>query len=79
MHGISESSARMSEIIAVIEAIAFQTNIPVLNAAVEAARGGEQGRGCPSSPGGRCRSPGSSIDLSTGRGRRLAPARELVD
>lgn len=45
MHGISESSSRMAEIISVIEGIAFQTNILALNAAVEAARAGEQGRG----------------------------------
>ena len=45
MHGISESSARVAEIISVIEGIAFQTNILALNAAVEAARAGEQGRG----------------------------------
>ena len=45
MHGISNSSARVAEIISVIEGIAFQTNILALNAAVEAARAGEQGRG----------------------------------
>jgi len=45
MHGISGSSTKMSEIISVIEGIAFQTNILALNAAVEAARAGEQGRG----------------------------------
>jgi methyl-accepting chemotaxis protein len=45
MHGISESSAKVAEIISVIEGIAFQTNILALNAAVEAARAGEQGRG----------------------------------
>ncbi|WP_420992005.1 methyl-accepting chemotaxis protein [Cupriavidus sp. 30B13] len=45
MGTISESSARIGEIIAVIEGIAFQTNILALNAAVEAARAGEQGRG----------------------------------
>lgn len=45
MHGISESSRRVADIIGVIDAIAFQTNILALNAAVEAARAGEQGRG----------------------------------
>jgi aerotaxis receptor len=42
---ISASSGKMADIIAVIEGIAFQTNILALNAAVEAARAGEQGRG----------------------------------
>ena len=45
MSAITESSARIEEIISVIDSIAFQTNILALNAAVEAARAGEQGRG----------------------------------
>ena len=45
MQTISESSARVTDIIAVIEGIAFQTNILALNASVEAARAGDQGRG----------------------------------
>ena len=45
MQGISDSSRRIGDIIAVIDGIAFQTNILALNAAVEAARAGEQGRG----------------------------------
>jgi len=45
MQGISESSQRIADIIAVIDGIAFQTNILALNASVEAARAGEQGRG----------------------------------
>ena len=42
---INDSSRKIVDIIAVIDGIAFQTNILALNAAVEAARAGEQGRG----------------------------------
>ncbi|HTD03105.1 methyl-accepting chemotaxis protein [Undibacterium sp.] len=45
MGSINQSSKRVTDIIGVIDGIAFQTNILALNAAVEAARAGEQGRG----------------------------------
>ncbi|MCK4864698.1 MAG: HAMP domain-containing protein [Gammaproteobacteria bacterium] len=45
MSAITESSKKISDIIGVIDEIAFQTNLLALNAAVEAARAGEQGRG----------------------------------
>jgi methyl-accepting chemotaxis protein len=45
MNDIQHSSRKITEIIGVIDGIAFQTNILALNAAVEAARAGDQGRG----------------------------------
>jgi len=45
MSSIHQASAKIADIIGVIDSIAFQTNILALNAAVEAARAGEQGRG----------------------------------
>jgi len=45
MHKIDESSSKITNIITVIDEIAFQTNLLALNASVEAARAGEHGRG----------------------------------
>ncbi|MGY3266295.1 methyl-accepting chemotaxis protein [Lysobacter sp. HA35] len=45
MQRIRESSSRVMDVLAVIDGIAFQTNILALNAAVEAARAGDRGRG----------------------------------
>jgi methyl-accepting chemotaxis protein-2 (aspartate sensor receptor) len=45
IHNISSSADKMSDIINLIDSIAFQTNILALNAAVEAARAGEHGKG----------------------------------
>ncbi len=45
MHGIEQSSGKISQFIGLIDAIAFQTNLLALNAGVEAARAGEAGRG----------------------------------
>jgi len=45
MHEIADGSLRITEIVSLIESIAFQTNLLALNAAIEAARAGTQGRG----------------------------------
>lgn len=45
MNSIQESSHKISEIVTLIDGIAFQTNLLALNAAVEAARAGDHGRG----------------------------------
>lgn len=45
MNTLNQSAQRITDIIEVIDGVAFQTNILALNASVEAARAGEQGRG----------------------------------
>jgi hypothetical protein len=51
MQAIVDRSSEMRGIVAMIDSVAFQTNILALNAAIEAAHAGNQGAGLPSSPG----------------------------
>jgi len=86
MQEISDSSKRISDIISVIDEIAFQTNLLALNAAVEAARAGEQGRGFAVVAGEvRNLAPPSAgaakeiKDLIRGSGRKVQDGRQLVN
>jgi methyl-accepting chemotaxis protein len=85
MGEIRTGSARIADIIGVIDGIAFQTNILALNAAVEAARAGEQGVALPSSPP-KCaawpsvRPPPREIkELIEGSVQQVATGADLVD
>ncbi|MBS0374924.1 MAG: methyl-accepting chemotaxis protein [Proteobacteria bacterium] len=85
MDGIHATSRRITDIISVIDEIAFQTNLLALNAAVEAARAGDQGRGFAvvasevRSLAGRSASAAREIkDLILASGRQVDDGRESV-
>jgi methyl-accepting chemotaxis protein-1 (serine sensor receptor) len=65
MQAIVDRSSEMRGIVAMIDSVAFQTNILALNAAIEAAHAGNQGAALPSSPGSRAFGRKSSHSTQT--------------
>lgn len=79
MAGIKEASEQITNIISLIDSIAFQTNLLALNAAVEAARAGEHGRGFAVVAGEVRSLAGKSADAAKDIGGLISKTSEAID